>query len=78
MIVLALYILFFAVAAGFMWWRFYVSIQDQIATVKWAKYRRSGEPIAYWLSTSMMMIGALLTSSIALIFGYGLLAGFIG
>jgi len=30
------------------------------------------------LSTSLMAFNALLTSSIALVFGYGLFAGFIG
>ncbi|AXJ95940.1 hypothetical protein DM480_10915 [Sphingomonas sp. FARSPH] len=78
MIEAALYILFFAAVASFMWWRFYVSVRDKIAIVKWARYSRSDEPIVYWFSTSMMMIGALLTSLIAVIFGYGLFAGFIG
>jgi len=77
-IVVMLYILFFTAAASFMWWRFYVSARDQVATVKWARYRRSNEPITYWLSTSMMAIGALLTSLIALVFAYGLFAGLIG
>jgi hypothetical protein len=74
----ALYILFFAAAASFMWWRFYVSVRYEVATVKWAQYPRSGEPIAYWFSTSMMLSGALFASSLAVIFGYGLFAGLIG
>jgi hypothetical protein len=74
----AFYILFFAAAASFMWWRFYVSVRDQVAAVKWARYSRTEEPAVYWFSTSMMMIGALFASLIAVIFGYGLFAGFIG
>ena len=77
-IVVALYVLFFVAAASFMWWRFYVSVRDKVATVKWARYPRSAEPVAYWFSTSLMMIGALFASVIAVIFGYGLFAGFIG
>ena len=78
MIKVAPYVMFFVGMAGFMWWRFYVSARDQVATVKWAGYRMSNEPITYWLSTSMMAIGALLTSLIALAFGYGLITGLIG
>jgi hypothetical protein len=74
----SLYIALFAGCAAFMWWRFYVSARDQVATVKWAKYRRSDEPVTYWFSTSMMAIGALMTTLIALIFCYGLFAGFTG
>ena len=76
--VTAFYLAFFVAMASFMWWRFYVSTRDRIATVKWARYRRSDEPLNYWLSTSLMAFIALLTSMIALVFGYGLFVGLIG
>jgi hypothetical protein len=70
-----LYIALFTLVAGFIWWRFYVSMRDQKASVRGAVYVKGEQPIQYWLSTSMMAIGALLISLVALVFIYGAIAG---
>jgi hypothetical protein len=75
---MALYTAAFAAGAGFMWWRVYVSARDQVVTLRGAKYPRSDEPIAFWLSVSVMAFGALLVSLITMTFLYGLFASSTG
>ena len=75
MIIQVLWTAFFALVAGFVWWRFYVSMRDQKADVRGAVFARREEPVSYWFCTSLMGIGAVLTSVIALIFVYGVISG---
>ncbi|WBX85669.1 hypothetical protein [Sphingosinicella microcystinivorans] len=75
MIKQVIFIAFLVVMAGFIWWRFYVSMRDQMADVRGAIYVRQEQPLLFWFSTSMMAVGATLISLIALTLGYGAISG---
>lgn len=62
-----------AALAAFLANRLYVGLSRRELNVKGALYSRTTTPIAYWISMSCALIGLLLTFSIVVGIGAGLL-----